>query len=56
MRCIVCRPDVYNLKTRKKLRTYIIGRAKLSLNENTTSPETEAMLDPMDMSEICCLI
>ena len=31
-KCILCRPDMYNLKTRKKIRTSLIVRNKLSLN------------------------
>ena len=37
LRCITCRPDLYNLKTRKSLCTkmYLIVRIELSLNKNT---------------------
>ena len=40
MICIICRLDLYNLKTRKKLKVYIIVRIELSINENTKSPKT----------------
>ena len=33
LRYITCRPELYNFKTRKKLKTYLIVRIKLSLNE-----------------------
>ena len=39
MRHIVCIPDLYNLKTRKKLKIYVIVRIKFSINENTQRPE-----------------
>ena len=52
MRCIIYRPDLYNLKTRKKLKKYIIVRIELSINENTERPQTETMLITLDMSEI----
>ena len=39
MRYIVCIPDLYNLKTRKKLKIYVIVRIKFSINENTQRPE-----------------
>ena len=35
MRCIICRPELHNLKTEKKLKTYIIVRMELFTNENT---------------------
>ena len=39
MRCIICTPDLYNLKTRKKLKICVIVRIELSINENTQRPE-----------------
>ena len=53
IRCIFCRPDLYNIKARKMLKTYIIVRNELSMNENTRSPQTKTMLNPPDMSELC---
>ena len=35
IRCIICRQDLHNLKTRKKLKTCIIVRIELCVNENT---------------------
>ena len=34
LRCITYRSDLYNLKTRRKLKKYLTGTIKLSLNEN----------------------
>ena len=31
LRCIICRQNLYNLKTRKKLKKYLIVRTELSL-------------------------
>ena len=40
MRCIIYRPDLQNLKTRKKKQhTYVIVRIELSVNENTNRSE-----------------
>ena len=47
---------MYNLKTRKKIKTHIIVRIKLSVSENTKNPQAEVMLNLLDMSEICCII
>ena len=52
MKCIIWRLDLHNLKTRKKLKIYIIVRIKLSINENTQWPETKTMLNLLDISEI----
>ena len=35
LRSIICKPDLYNLKTRKNLKTYLIVRIELALIENT---------------------
>ena len=35
MRYIIFRPDLSNVKTRKKLKTQVIVRTELSMNENT---------------------
>ena len=35
MRCIICTPDLYNLK----LKICVIVRIELSINENTQRPE-----------------
>ena len=35
---------MYNLKTRKKLKIYVIVRTEPSINENTHRPETKTML------------
>ena len=51
MRCITCRTGVYNIKTKKTLKMYVIVRTELSMNENTKKPQTEAMLNPLGMSE-----
>ena len=40
MRYITCRPDLFNLKKRKNLISYIIVRIELSINENTKIPQT----------------
>ena len=32
--------ELYNLKTRKKLKTYIIVRIEVSINNNTKKPQT----------------
>ena len=56
MRCIICRPDLYNLKTKNNLKTYIIVRTELSMNENTERSQAETVLNTLDMSEICCII
>ena len=50
MRCIINRLDMYNLKTRKNLKIYIIVRIEVSINENTQRYET--MLNLLDISEI----
>ena len=40
VRCIIYRPDLQNLKTRKKKQhTYVIVRIELSVNENTNRSE-----------------
>ena len=52
MKCTIWRLDLHNLKTRKKLKVYIIVRIKLSKNEKTQWPETKTMLNLLDMSEI----
>ena len=52
MRCIICRLVLYNLKTRKKLKIYLIVRIELSINENTQMSETKAMFNLLDISEI----
>ena len=56
MRCIICRPEMQNLKTRKKLKTYLVDRTELSINENTKRPQTETMFNLLGMSEICCIV
>ena len=40
MRYITCRPDLFNLKTRKDLISYTIVIIELSINENTKIPQT----------------
>ena len=35
MKCIIFRPDLRNVKTRKKLKMQVIVRTELSMNENT---------------------
>ena len=45
----------YSVIYRTNLR-YTIVRAELPMNENTKKPQTETMLNPLDMSEICCMI
>ena len=52
MKCTIWRVDLHNLKTRKKLKVYIIVRIKLSKNEKTQWPETKTMLNLLDISEI----
>ena len=52
MKCIICRQNLYNLKTIKKP---VIVRTELSMNELTKRPQTETKLNPLDMSEICCI-
>ena len=52
MRCIICTLDLYNLKTREKLKIYVIVRTEPSINENTHGPETKTMLNLLDISEI----
>ena len=52
MKCTIWRLDLHNLKTRKKLKAYIIVRIKLSKNEKTQWPETKTMLNLLDISEI----
>ena len=52
MKCTIWRLDLHNLKTRKKLKVYIIVRIKLSKNEKTQWPETKTMLNLLDISEI----
>ena len=51
---------MYNLQTKlvkfKDYETYIIVRTGLSMNENTKKPQAEAMLNPLDVSEIRCII
>ena len=56
MRCIICRPDLRNLKNRKMLKMYIVVRTELSLNENTKISQIETMVNPLDMLGICCII
>ena len=50
MRCIICRPNLYNSKTKKKLKMYIVVRIELSIDENGKKSQTEAMLNLLDMS------
>ena len=52
MKCTIWRLDLHNLKTRKKLKVYIIVRIKLTKNEKTQWPETKTMLNLLDISEI----
>ena len=52
MKCTIWRLDLHKLKTRKKLKVYIIVRIKLSKNEKTQWPETKTMLNLLDISEI----
>ena len=52
MGCIVCRLDLNNLKTRKKLKIYIIIRIEISINGKTERPETKTMFDLLDRNEI----
>ena len=52
MKCTIWRLDLHNLKTRKKLKVYIIVRIKLSKNEKTQWPETKTMLNLLDISEV----
>ena len=52
MRRLTCRLDLYNLKTRKKRKIYIIVRIEHSINENTQRSETETMSNLLDISEI----
>ena len=40
----------------KKLKKYLIVSTGLSMNENTKRPQTETTLNPLDLSEICCII
>ena len=54
MRCIIWRPDLYSLNTKKKLKTYIIVKIEPSMNKSTKKPKTEVMLNLLEMSEICC--
>ena len=56
VRCKICKPDLYNLKTRKKLKTNIIVRTELSMNENTKRPQTKTRLNTLDVSKICYII
>ena len=56
MRCIIYTLDLYNLKTRKKLKIYVIVRIELSVNENTQRSEIKTMLNLLDISEITCTI
>ena len=56
MRCTICRPDLYNLKTRKKTKNIHNSRIEFSIDENNKKPQTETMLNLLDMSEICCVI
>ena len=44
MRYITCRLHLYNLKTKKELKIYIIVRLELSISKNTQRPETQTML------------
>ena len=48
--------NLHNLKTRKKLKTYIKIRTETSKNENPKSLQRKTMLNPLDTSEICCII
>ena len=45
IRCIICRPDFYNLNSLKSLKTYIIVRIEASINENTKRPQTYTVLN-----------
>ena len=56
VRCKICKPDLYNLKTRKKLKTNIIVRTELSMNENNKRPQTKTRLNTLDVSKICYII
>ena len=56
MRCIIYTLDLYNLKTRKKLKIYVIVRIELSVNENTQRSEIKTMLNLLEISEITCTI
>ena len=51
MICINCRLNLYNVKTRKKLKIYIIVRIKLSINENTQKPEKKTVPNLLGISE-----
>ena len=52
MRCTIYTPDLYNLKTRKKLKMYIIVRTKISTDESTKRPQTETILNFSEISYI----
>ena len=56
MRCIIYTLDLYNLKTRKKLKIYVIVRIELSVNENTQRSEIKTMVNLLDIPEITCTI
>ena len=42
--CIICRPELYNLKTRKKVKTYLIVRIGLSLKRTETNLPNDGYL------------
>ena len=50
-----CPRQKYSVIQRTNLR-YAIVRAELPMNEKTKNPHTETMLNPLGMSEICCII
>ena len=55
------RNKMCNLQTRLKHKDLektnnMHNRAELSMNENTKRPQRETMLNPVNMSEICCII
>ena len=56
MGSIICRRDVHNLRSSKKLKMCIIVGTELSMNENTKRSQTETVINPLDMSEICYII
>ena len=55
MRCIICRPDLYNLKFRKKAKNVHNSRIELSINENTKGLK-KIMAKLQVMAEICSII
>ena len=56
MLCIIHRPDMYNLKTRKKSEIVQIAQIELSINSNTTSLKYKLMLKLLNISKICYMI